>query len=183
MVFLLILTFIAEGLANIVGRKYHNSSIVYNFFNPFELLCFSLYFNYSVDVFRKRNIGWYIAGLGIVIGIINVTARSIFLFNSYYLLFEGFTVNAMSLFALFRLFIKNDALQFRKYPHFWFPVTFLMFWSITFLNWGLYDYLILTLKRDKLYIDLVITFINIFTYLAMGLILFLFPKMHLKHAD
>jgi hypothetical protein len=180
-VILLIITFITECVAQYVAQKYHNNLPVYNFFNPIELFFYCIYFNFSVDVFKRKNIGWYIGGLAIVLGLINVIVRSVFLFNSYYLLFEGLVVIAMSLFALFRLLIKNDSLKFTLYAHFWFPVIFLMFWSVTFLNWGLYDYFSVTLKKGMLYIGWAIMLVNILTYSTIGLILFLFPKMHLKH--
>lgn len=128
---------INESAAYYLARKYHNNLPLYAIYclMEFGLLC--LYFNKVIDVFIKKNIGIYIAIAGILLGIINlVFIQSLNSLNSYFLFFEGLSVIGMSLFAFFRLLLKNDDLRLYKYPHFWFISILIFFWCTTFLFWG-----------------------------------------------
>ena len=81
----------------------------------------------------------------------------------------------MSLFAFFRLLIKNDSLYLYRYPHFWFISILAFFWSITFLNWGLYDYINLKLRNTAWQVNFALPVIGIITYSSLGAVYLWYP--------
>jgi hypothetical protein len=171
--------FINEGAAYYLAKKYHNNLWLYTIYSFVEFVILCVYFQNVIDVFLKRKIGIYIAAFGIIFGIINVLfLQHIDSFNSYFLLFEGLLVIGMSLFAFFRLLLKHDSLKFYKYPHFWFISILIFFWSITFLSWGLYDYINLELQQSALNINTALAVISAITYTCFGLVFLLYPKMN-----
>jgi hypothetical protein len=173
---------INECAAYYLARQYHNNLPLYAFycFLEYGLLC--LYFNRIIDVFVKRGIGVYIAIGGISLGILNlVFIQNINTLNSYFLFFEDLSVIALSLFTFFRLLLKHDSLHLYRYPHFWFITILTFFWSITFLNWGLYDYFNLELRQEAWKINFGILLVGIVTYSGFGLVFLLYPKMRNKY--
>ena len=169
---------INESAAYYLAIKYHNNLPIYAVYGfvEFGLLC--LYFNNTIDVFIEKNIGIYIGIGGIILGIINlIFIQHLNSLNSYFLLFEGLCVIGMSLFAFFRLLLKQDSLHLYKYPHFWFISILVFFWSITFLNWGLYDYFNLKLQHAAWEINNVLPIVSAFTYCCFGCVFLLYPKM------
>ena len=83
----------------------------------------------------------------------------------------------MSLFAFFRLLLKNDSLHLYNYPHFWFISIIIFFWSITFLYWGLYDYFNLKLQYAAWEINFAELIVAAITYSSFGCVFLLYPKM------
>ncbi len=170
--------FINEIAAYYLAKKYHNNLPLYAIycFVEFGLLC--LYFNKVIDVFTRKNVGIYIGATGIGCGIINlVFIQSLNSIGSYFLFFEALSVIGMSLFAFFRLLLKNDALHLYKYPHFWFICILIFFWSITFLYWGLFDYISVRLQHAVWKIDFIEFIAGIFTYSSFGCVFLLYLKM------
>jgi hypothetical protein len=167
-----------EGAAYILAKIYHNNLALYTIYSFIEFGILCLYFNNVIDVFIKNNIGIYIGIVGIFLGIIDlVFLQHIDSFNSYFLLFEGLMVIAMSLFAFFRLLLKYDSLKLFKYHHFWVISILIFFWSITFLSWGLYDYIHQELKQTAFEIDTALVIISTLTYTCLGCVFLLYSKM------
>lgn len=170
--------FLNECTAYYLAVKYKNNLSLYSLYSLIEFPLLCLYFNKVIDIFIKRNIGIYIAIFGVTLGIINIVfIQHLNSLNSFFLFFEGLCVIAMSLFAFFRLLLKNENLKLFKYPHFLFISTLIFFWSITILNWGFYDYFIQRLKEDIWKIDLFILIVNMITYTSLGSIFLLYPKL------
>ncbi len=170
--------FINESAAYLLAKIYHNNLALYNIYSLVEFGLLSLYFNYMIDVFIKKNIGFYVGIAGILMGILDlIFLQHLDSFNSYFLLFEALSVIGMSLFAFFRLLLKHDSLTLYKYPHFWFISILLFFWSITFLCWGLYDYINQTLRQSALNINTALAIVGIVTYVGLGCVFLLYPKM------
>ena len=170
--------FINECAAFYIERAYHNNLPLYAIycFIEFGLLC--LYFNYLIDVFIKKNIGIYIGITGIILGIINIVfIQHMNSLNSYFLFLESLTVIGMSLFAFFRLLLKYDSLDWYKYPHFWFISILILFWCITFLSWGLYDYFNLKLGQEAWKINCALLIVGVITYCSLGCVFLFYPKM------
>ncbi len=142
----------------------------------------AIYFNYSIDVFRKYNIGYYIGLLGLVLGLINILfIQGLYILTSYFLVFEGIFIIGMGLFSFFRLLLKNDQLQLNRYPHFWFTTILLFFWSMTFISWALYDYF--SIKHDKFaaVIDSSIHTVGSLFYVSICCVFLLYPKMERRY--
>lgn len=124
------------------------------------------------------NVGIYVGIVGIILGILNVIfIQSLNTLNSYFLFFEAISVIGMSLFAFFRMLLKDEALNLYRYSHFWFISIMMFFWSITFLYWGLFDYLNEKLKQEAWKITLLEFVVAIITYTSIGLIFLLYPKL------
>ncbi len=173
---LLAAMFFDEVVAHIYALKYHNNIRVYNIYSIIEFAIMALYFNYSVDAFRKKGVGYYILVAGLIFAIVNYSfIQPINTFNSFYLFFEGFTVVTLALIAFYRMLMYNEDLKLYTYHHFWFTAIFLFFWSITFLSWGMFP-----MFKNKEIIKQMILFIwvaNVISYGAVGLIFLLYPKM------
>lgn len=157
---------------------------IYSIYSLFEFLTISLYFNYSIDIFRPKKIGFYIGFIGVLIGILNIIyLEPLTTFNSYYLFFEGICIITMSLFSFFRLLISEDGLVILTYPHFWFGAVLLFLWSSAFLNWGFSDYVYAFHKEKMWLLSNSLSIINIITYATIAFIFVLFPKMKSKHVS
>lgn len=179
---LVCLVCVCEFLALYYRWKHHNNMPVYSIYSLVEFFTISLYFNYSIDIFRKKNIGIYVGITGIILGILDIVfLQPLNTFNSYYLFFEGIGIITMALFSFFRLLINEDGLVLYTYPHFWFTAILSLFWSSVFINWGFGEYVY---KHHKEMLHLLansISIINIITYFAIGCVFLLFPKMLSKH--
>lgn len=139
----------------------------------------SLYFNFSIDTFKRNKIGWVIGLIGIIVAIANAKfLQPLYEYNSNFLLFEGFCILSMSLFAFYRILENEEVIIFQT-PHFWICCILLFFWGITYANWSLYTVLIAK-KLDVIpYIGLILLYINIMTYLGFSIVLVLLPKRKL----
>ena len=166
-----------ESAAYYIAFKYHNNLSLYSIycFIEFGILC--VYFNTLIDVFIKKNIGIYIGVIGITLGIINlVFLQHLNSFNSYFLFFEDLSVIGMSLFAFFRMLLKeDDVLLLYQYPHFWFISILVFFWSITFFNWGLYNYINMKLT-SAIKINTAAFIVGTITYVSFGFVFLFYPK-------
>jgi len=169
---------INEIIAFFFAKEYNNNYPIYNIYSLVELFTVSLYFNFSIDVFRKWNIGVYIGIIGIIVGLLNLYyLQSIKTFNSYFMLFEAFCIIGMALFAFFRLLLKHEQLVLLRYPHFWFITILLLFWSVTFLLWGCFKMLTDTLGRKIWIVDMGLWIVNLVTYTGIAVVFLLYPKM------
>jgi len=174
---------IAETTSLIAARVWHNSMPVIAIYSLIEFAMISVYFNYSIDAFRKKNLGIYFAIGGIVLGILDILfLQPLNVFNSYYLFFEGIGIISMSLFSFFRLLLKEEYLVLYKYPHFWFAAILSFFWSVTFLNWGLRDYIYIHHAQSSKMLDVGIYIINILFYAMFACVFILYPKMKTENA-
>jgi len=173
---------INESIGFYLSIKLGSNMALYAIYCLIEYGMLCLYFNKIIDVFIKRNIGIYIGIGGIIFGILNlVFIQNLDSLNSYFLFFEGLMVIGMSLFACTRLLLKNDVPYLFRYPHFWFLCILVFFWSITFLNWGLYDYVNLKLKKTAWEINFSLQIICIITYFCLGTVFLLYPKMQTNY--
>lgn len=171
-----------SSLNEIIGTYaaivYHSNMPVYAFYCLIEFTMISIYFNSSIDVFKKNSIGYLIAMLGIIIGLINIIfIQGVHILTSYFLVFEGIFIIGMGLFSFFRLLLNDDQLQLYKYSHFWFTTILVFFWSITFITWALYDYFVKHHNGISYIIGFLIRIVGSIFYASIGCIFFLYPKM------
>ena len=170
--------FINEGAAYYMARRYHNNLLLYAIYSFFEFGFLCLYFNTVIDVFARKNIGIYNGLIGILFGILNlIFVQKSGSLNSYYLFLESLGIVGMSLFAFFRMLLKNESLRLPGYVHFWFTSIIIFFWSITFLYWGLLDYFTHELKHNVWEIYVAELVIGIITYTGFGCVFLFYPKM------
>lgn len=173
---LMIITLLDEVCSFYASREYKNNIPVYNVFSVIEFILVSLYFNYSIDVFKKRGIGIYAAIGGCLLGALDIYYQTINHLDSYFLFFDGIGVITMALYSIARMAEKYDDLDFKRYPHFWISMLLTFFWVLTFLTFGLCDYL--HDQEAEKWINIRIQLpANIITYAGMAIVFNLFPKM------
>jgi len=174
---------LAEIIAKWVAWRYHNNLFVYtlSYFTEFGLM--SLYFNYSIDSFRKNNTGWYIGIGGIAAGILNTVflqpPRS---FCSNFIFLECLGVMLMALYAIYRLLLTDDHnFRLQRSPHFWMACILLFYQCSTLWSWSAFEYCLMN-PREKISILYACIFLaNILTYCSFGVLFFLYPKMNRNH--
>lgn len=168
---------INEGAAAYLARTYHSNLALYTVYSliEFGLLCW--YFNNVIDVFVRNKFGILIGIIGVTLGVLNWKFQPINTFNYNFLLVESLLVIGMCLFGFFRFLLKKDSLTIHRYHHFWFISILLFFWSITFLTWGLYDYINSQLKQSAFAINASLLIVSAITYSCFGVVFLLYPKM------
>jgi hypothetical protein len=176
-------TFLAELLGDILARIHHNNLIVYHCFGPIQFFLICLYYNSCIPAFRRTNIGLYIGILGIIFAVVNLLViQTIGEFNSNYLLFESIVIIAMAL-QSFSSIIKREDIDILKHEPFWISVIFLLFWSITYMYWGLGD--ILSKSGAFIYsiTMLLLLTVNLLTYIGFTVIVILGKKNKLLNEN
>jgi hypothetical protein len=169
---------LSEAAAYFFKLRYHNNLPVYAVDEIVEYALLCLYFNYATDIFRRTRSGIFLAIGGVAAGILNL----IFLqgpntLTSYFLFMEGLLMIGMSLFALLRLLLDPDLPFLSRHPHFWFICIIAFFWSITFLDWGLYDYIDIQFHAMITWVNEAMSLIGIVTYGSFGLVFLRYPKL------
>lgn len=177
------LVFITEVLAWYAALQFKNNMPVYLIYGFIEIALISLYFNYSIKVFRKYNIGFYIAAVVIFMGILNTLfIQPLKTLNTNYIFLESLIVVSMALFSIYRLIIEDKSnLKLNKEVHFWFPCIFILEWCGNFLSWGLYDYFQKEMKDSAYILNYSLYVVNIIVYISFAAVLFFYPKMKQKH--
>ncbi len=170
-------TFLTECIAYYSAIKFHTNLPVYAIFNIIELGFISMYFNYCIDVFRKYNIGLYILIAGTLLGTINIIFIQPFnSMSSNFLFFEGFCIISMSVFSFFRVLLKSGKTSLLYYSHFWITSLILLYWTCTYLYWGLFDYFMFTLGKNMWKLDVSILLLNSLIYCSFGIFYLLYTK-------
>lgn len=172
-------TFISEAIATFFAVKYHNNIVVFHVYNPIQTVLLSLYFNFSIEKFNKKNIGWIIAGFAVAFSIINsVFIQSIFkVFNSNVLIVESFLVISMCLYSFYDLLSGDDLGELFSNSRFWFTSLLLVFWSFTFCYWLIWHALYKASSQNFLWLSIMIWTINLLCYSGFAIVFLSFRKM------
>lgn len=174
-------TFISEAIATFFAVKYHNNIVVFHVYNPIQTVLLSLYFNFSIEKFNKKNIGWIIAGFAVAFSIINsVFIQSIFkVFNSNVLIVESFLVIGMCLYSFYDLLLGDELIEIFSYKRFWYTALLLTFWSFTFCYWLVWHALFESTANNIQWLGVMIWVINVLCYSGFAIVFLSFRKM--KH--
>lgn len=171
-------TLIAECIATYSAIAFHNNLPVYAIYNLGEIVLMAMYFNYNIVLFKRYNVGFYIAGIGLLLGIPDVLFfEGVNSIDAYFMFFEGFCIIGMCLVAFFTLLMQPERIDLRKYPHFWIISIVLLYRSVTYIYWGLYDVFLVRLGDDMFIIYRSILALNIICYSIIGVLYLLYPKM------
>lgn len=178
------LTFVEETLAYYCAIKYHNNIPVLRIFSIVEMAMLSIYFNYCIAVFRARALGWYIAALSILAGLIDLLLlEPIDHLSGFYMNFQALVIISIALFAHYQFLSRHGYRPVSPEPHFWISTVLLFFWSVTYLNWALYDLFTIMLKDNKILVDYSIYAVNVTSHLAIAIIFIRYPKSKAAHAE
>lgn len=180
---LFLLTFFSELLATIFTQRYKNNLIIYHFFNPVQFLLITIYFNDVIVSFKQKNVGVIIGLFGVMLSIINsILIQKTNQFNSFFLLFEGIVIIALSLHFFYTTILQDKQLLFKN-KHLWIGLIFLFFWSATYTYWALSE---ATTRYAKDYLHTIaeiLLIVNIITYAALSLIFILNKKKVLHNGN
>jgi len=138
----------------------------------------SMYFNYSIDIFRKHYIGYFIAVIVILTGVANsIWYQPLDTLNTLYIFLECISVVCMSLYSFYRLLLTNTTIRLHERVHFWIPCIFVFNWCGTLSCWGLYDYFRKGITEKLPILNISLVSVAILTYLAYGILFLSYPKM------
>ena len=170
--------FLAESTAYYAARVYHTNMAVYAVSNILGMLLLCLYFNYSVDYFRKSALGVWLGIISVLLGILNTGLfQPVTKLCTNFLVYEGIVTVAVCMFAFFRLLADSEKLRLKNIPQFWVMTTLVLYWTITLLSWSVYEFLGEKVSEYNSVINLLILVANIGCYATFGIIFLLYPKM------
>lgn len=167
---------LGETTAYICAIYLRTNLLAYAILNLVEIFMFCMYFNYTVDYFKKFSIGFFIAIPSVLFGFYNlINYGNKGNINVYFMMYMAFIIIAMSMASLSEGIIKFSTSRQHMPQHVWIPVVLTIFWTSLFLNWGLYDYFSATIK-NKWIIDFTIFLINILANISYMVVFLIFPK-------
>lgn len=180
--FLIWLGLITESAGYYSAKNHGTNYPVFNVAFYLEFVLMAIYYNYSIPVLKKRNLGIHFALAGVMLGILN----TLFLqplyttINSNLLFLECLMVLCLSLFSIYKMLtLDRDDFHLHHKVHFWLPCILLFYQSAALSSWGLYDKLGDSEQEKAATLDVIVLTINIITYLSYGLVLFYYPKLKL----
>jgi hypothetical protein len=100
----------------------------------------SVYFDRTVVALRRSKIALIIAALAIPLAILNAhyLQDPAKISNSYYVLLEGTLIIIFALLSFFQLLMEEERLPHHS-AQFWISSSLIVFWSITYMGWGIYS--------------------------------------------
>ncbi len=174
--YLTILGLVSESLAYYAAFRYTDNLPVYNISSIIELFLLCLYFNYTIAIFRKRNLGWIIAVFSLIAGIINnFFIQSLYGITTNFLFYQAFVTITLSMISLSTFIKMDDPRQAKKEVHFWLPVILIFSWSFTYL---LFSLIAFYEKNVPAGVVLLLFLVSISTNMAIGLVFFFYPKLN-----
>lgn len=161
-------TLLSEMLSRIAIEIGGKSFPVYHFFIPIQFILLSSVYSYLLDnrVVKKN----YRYGVVIFICLCLINGffyQSLSKFPSNTLLLSSLIMIFLSLLLFRQIFYYEDNERLSNSSQFWFNCAVLVFFTITFLFWSLYNSLLRNKISTKPFATF-IYFVNIFFYLLLG---------------
>jgi hypothetical protein len=149
---------------------------VYHVSSPIELFIICCYFNEQIEALKRKRIALAIGWIGIIVAIVNAAfLQPLNTINSIFLLYEGFCIIGLCLFAFFVL--VKDELEILNNVHFWIATILLIYWSFVFVYWGMYSHFLTTLHAYQSIMSHFIWVINILAYCGYAILFLRYRKM------
>ncbi len=165
-----------SGIYSVI--KIGNNVGVYNIFSFAEFLLLCLYFNFSVDIFRKYRLGYMLAVAGGVFGIANallyqpLTSAE----GSNFIAIQIVAVFGMCFLALYRLLIYHRESNFKNNPHYAIILLLLVNWLVVFIHWGMGPAVEKLFHTEAISLYTVIQLVNIAVSIGFSLVFLLLSK-------
>ena len=172
------LAWIVESLAFYYGVSDKDNRPVYRIGGIAELFVIILYFNFAVDVLKKKHTGIAIGICAVVIGVLNnfyLQPRTDL--ASYFISFQSLLVIAMSMLSLARLVNGYDYREMLKKPELWVSLVFLIYFTVTYFIWAMLNYFG-TDPGILQQLMTAVTLMNCLANAAFGIIFFRYPKLN-----
>lgn len=170
------LTLLQEATAYLCYKYIGNNIFTYHIYSPIEFFLICAYFNSINKLLRKNNIGLLIGVAGVIISIINTSNfQPLRTFNSYYLLFEGTIIIILCMLTLCDVLL-SDSFDFNRRSYFWITLALMLYWSITYTGWGIFN---LLSAEDRSFLKtfmLISQGTNIVFYMSIGFVFIYYKK-------
>jgi hypothetical protein len=177
--FLLVVTFVAELLAEYSAIKFKNNLFIYHFFNPVENFLLGIVYYISL----RNKSGRTLALLSSIIFVPFALINSFFIqpfaenkINSNAILLESVLVVFYSLMYFAEIVSREDSINLFRIPFAWVSAANLIFFGTNTFFWGLYNSLILDRKADLTIFFKILFLENVVLYLCFGIGIWLSAK-------
>lgn len=171
-VILLGFTLINETISFVLFVQKKNNMPVYQIYSLVYYSLIVKYFCSSIDIMKEYFKLKLTLAVGIFAYIINLMyLQPITILNSHFLLFTAILIISLSLISYFRMLVSKEGIRLTGSRVFWINTILLVYWSITFLHWGMYNVLDVLLGSNLWVMHLFLNLMNIGTYTGLGLVL------------
>lgn len=178
------ISFFGELLGLVSVLLFHSNKEIYNVIGISNFVMLCLYFNSSVTLFKKFNVGGILAGTGILIWTVSIIFfDQLSKTNTPYMFYEGAATLFMTIALLDQLLSGKVLVDFdlRESPHFWFVILLFFYWCITICQWVLYDYFA-DFVENQSWINITLWCASILGSIGFFLIFLQYPKLRWKNA-
>ncbi len=174
---LLCLTFCQEIITGTLKILYINNYFTYHIYTPIEVFFIINYFTRATGLRRAKILGSSLGGLAVLLSILN----TIFLqgpsqINSYYLLLEGIIVICLFLYVCDMVLILEDVTP-KKMAVFWITCSFLFYWCLTFVNFGIYPIIAKSSIQFSSMLNQSLFYANVLFYVSFAIIFLYYKKL------
>lgn len=149
---------------------------IYHLDSVLDLYITTLYFFVSISIPKFKVWAFLAAIIFTSAGLINLKFQPMNIQDSNMQILEDLCIIPMALIALYKIFISDKIPNPFVYPHFWFWVALLLFWSGSFFFWALYSSLVIEQGKYLVIVKSIENVINIITYLLIGMAIIKYPK-------
>ena len=171
------ITLLGESVAVYTALIFHNNMPVYALLGIADIVMTCIYFNYSIDCFRKNHVGYVLAGISVMAGILNfVFLQPLNSTNNNFTYWQGILVILLCIFSMIQYLRNSERNPYQSSIHFWISALLMIFWILSFLYWGLYEYLLEQFSGHQWVIDYMMVWICCATNICFSLILLLYRK-------
>ncbi len=169
---LLGITVLVELIAFGMAISHTNNMALYQMFSLLSYFLIIRYFYYALDSFLSRTNFLILLLFGISAFTLNLLLlQPLEVFNSHFFMVMSVVIICLGLFTFFRLLTTKNGGRLSNSRRFWMNAILVMFWSITFLHWGLYNVLDQLLGLHLWLVHVFLVLINIATYTGFGIVL------------
>ncbi len=180
-VWLLGMTLVTEITAFIFFINGRNNMPLYQIFGLVYYLVIVQYFSTSLKDFPTRFVFRGLQFIGVTAFVLNLLfLQPLNVFSSHFFMMMSVVIICLCLLSFYRLLSATISLNLAISRRFWIDVILIVFWSITFLNWGLYNVLHKLLEENFWWVRFMLLTINVVTYFALGFVL---SRKHIESHD
>jgi hypothetical protein len=177
LVYVLALTLISEFSAHYAAIWFHNNIIVYHIFTPIQFSLFCLLYNQLLESKSNKQYTIWAMVVFIVFSLINsFLIQTTKTFPTYSLLLESILIVSFAYLVFYEL-LKNPRFEYLlRSSVFWFNSAVIIFFTTSFIFWGLFNYLIKYNRPLLITLSLFLWLLNLLIYTLFIFSIFLDKK-------
>ncbi len=167
---LLGITLASESATLLLPFVNRGKEAVYHFYSIVEISAITIFFLESVKPRNYKKLKVPAIIFWAIIGITNlIYFQKISSLNSNMLVIESVVIIALSLIALYKIFIDDSIIKITLNTNFWIWVCFLMLWTTTFLFWTFFDELVRKRNPYQHILLAIQGIVNVAVYAGIGI--------------